>query len=257
MKRVWTAAAHAAMVVAALAFAACASSGGTTGGGGGGSSTDTAASSDAAADGTAAKADGATTDTAAATGDGSATTELPKTDIAGPDATKDTAVAAAKCSPNDQMCMSGCAQSACSKESGACLKDPKCTKIGSCLQACEKAELPSDPTATACGKKCLDEAGEAASKAFYAGQVCLGEKCITCKKGDQNCNAICASQLCIEQLTACQADTSCTLILDCFTKNKCQDQACAQGCISKYPTGQAALMGFLQCGQGSLTACDE
>ncbi|MBM4344668.1 MAG: hypothetical protein FJ100_14985 [Deltaproteobacteria bacterium] len=257
MKRILATAAYAAMVSAALALGACTTSSGSSGGGGT-TTTDTAATAtgDATGDTGAAKADATATDTGTA-GDASTGAELPKSDTSTPDTTKDTAPPVQKCSPKDQACMNGCSQTACGKESGACLKDPKCTKLSSCLQACDKAELPTDPTATACGKKCLDDAGDTAAKAFYAGQVCLGKKCIMCKKGDQECQGMCASQLCIKQLAACLADTSCTLILDCFGKNKCKDQACAQTCMGKYPAGQATLMGFLQCGQDPLNACDE
>lgn len=245
----------AAIGALALITAGCVSS---TGGSG------TAAVADVAADNTAAKADtggdGATVATgdtgASAGGDAAATAEV-TTDIAKPDVQpKDVPPVVQKCDYKESACLQTCGNAACTKEAGECAKDAKCTKLGGCLQACQKADIPKDVKAVSCGKTCLTDAGESVAAKYYAGQACLGEKCIACKAMDQDCQAACASQLCIEQLTACQADTACTLILNCLEVQKCTDQACAQGCLGKWPDGQAVFVSTAQCFQGNINACD-
>ncbi len=209
---------------------------------------DTVAGSDTAATDTAA-ADTAATDTTAA--------DTAKTDTTAADVKKDTAPAVQKCAPNDNACLQSCVMDACAAPAGECTKDSKCFALGGCLQGCEKVDLPKDPTEVNCYQKCINTAGAAATTKFYAGQACTGEKCITCKAGDQNCQAACASQVCLEPMFACQGDNACASLLNCITVNKCADQTCLQGCITKFPDGQAGFMGFLQCYQANASSCDE
>jgi hypothetical protein len=207
--------------------------------------TDTAVTADTAGD-TAAGTDSTGADTTA--------TDTAKTDTTKTDTTKDTAVAPKKCGVNDNACLQSCVTAGCSKEQAACTGDSKCFGLNSCLNACEKVELPTDPTEANCYKKCLDGAGQAATDKLYASQGCTTEKCIGCDAGDQNCQAACASGYCLEPIMACQADNDCSAALACATD--CKDQTCIQGCFGKYPNGQQLLMGFIQCFQANAAACD-
>ena len=146
---------------------------------------------------------------------------------------------------------------ACAGPTGDCTKDSKCFGLNGCLNGCEKVDLPKDPTEANCYQKCITTAGPAAATKFYASQACTGEKCITCKAGDQNCQGACASQVCLEPFFACQGDNACAGLLNCITVNKCTDQTCLTGCIGKFPDGQAGFMGFLQCYQANASSCDQ
>lgn len=218
--------------------------------------TTTKTTQDAAASG-----DTAATDTATA-GDTVATTDTATADTAKPDTTtvdvkKDTTPAPTKCAPTDNGCLQGCVMDACAGPAGDCTKDSKCFALNGCLSGCEKVDLPKDPTEANCYQKCITTAGAAATTKFYASQVCTGEKCITCKAGDQNCQAACASAVCLEPAFTCQSDNACAGLLNCISVNKCTDQTCLQGCITKFPDGQAGFMGFLQCYQANASSCDQ
>ncbi len=207
--------------------------------------TDTAVGADSTSD--------TATGTDATAGNDTSATDTSATDTA-KDTGKDTAVAPKKCGINDNACLQTCVTSSCAKEQAACTGDSKCFGLNSCLNACEKVELPTDPTEANCYKKCLDTAGQASTDKLYASQGCTTEKCIGCEAGDQNCQAACASGYCLEPIMACQADNDCAAALNCATA--CKDQTCIQGCFGKYPNGQQLLMGFIQCFQANASACD-
>lgn len=215
--------------------------------------TDTAAGADATSD-TAGAGDTAT-DAAAGT---DAAADTAKTDsTTTTDVKKDTAPTVTKCDPKDNTCMQGCVTDACAGPSADCTKDSKCFALGGCLQGCDKVDLPKDPTAVNCYQKCINTAGAAATTKFYAGQACMGDKCIACKAGDQNCQGICASQLCLEPMFACQGDNACASVLKCLSVEKCSDAACLQGCVQKYPDGEAAFNSFMQCYMANSNSCNE
>lgn len=198
-------------------------------GGAGDATTDTTAGTDAAAD--TAKADGTTT-----------------TDVK-----KDTAPVVTKCGPTDDACFDGCVKDGCAKEQGDCTKDSKCFGLTSCLNGCQKVDLPTDLTATNCYKKCLDTAGEPAAAKLYAAQTCGVEKCLICPASDQNCRAMCSSGLCLEPIMACQQDNECATALKCALD--CKDQSCVQDCAGKYPTAQMALSGLFTCLSNNQDSC--
>ena len=162
-----------------------------------------------------------------------------------------------KCAPGDSACLQSCVEVACTAPSGDCAQDSKCSALGGCLQGCENVALPKDPNEINCYQKCITTAGSTAVAKFYKAQACTGEKCFTCKAGDQNCQASCASQACLEPMFTCQSDNACAGLLDCITVNKCADQTCLQACITKFADGQSAFMGFLQCYQANASNCDQ
>lgn len=229
-----------------IVLALAAGCGTTTNGGGGTTTQDTTVATDTTSD------TGTVGDTTSGTGDTKSDTK----DTSTADVKKDSTASPTKCDPKNNACMNTCVASACAKESGACMGDAKCSGALKCLNGCQTAPLPADPTATTCSQKCIDTAGQTAMDEFYAAQTCMGENCITCKAGDQNCQAACASQLCIDSLVACEASFGCKSILTCLETEKCQDQACFTACMNKFPDGQTDFSNFVQCYQTNANACD-
>lgn len=234
------------LALAAL-LAACSDSGSTT--------TTPATTTDTASGGsdTAVSGDGST-----AAGNDATAGDTTAADTAKADAkadTKDVPKAPEKCSYKDNMCLSSCGMATCEKEAGACQGDKKCLGINDCLNKCDGVALPADPTAPNCYKTCLDDAGESAKEALIAQQNCLTSNCIGCDAGDQQCDSVCASNLCFGELLDCLADNGCAGIFECFNKEKCTTAACQQACVGKFPDGQAALQAFGMCAQSSQGAC--
>lgn len=213
----------------------------------GGSTADTAAAADS---GTASDA-GSKADTAA--GDTAAPADTKTTDTAKADVKKDVSTAPEKCNTSDSMCLQGCATTACSKEATAC--DAKCTAFGKCVNACQSADLPADPTAATCAKKCIDSAGTDSPAQFYAAQSCVANNCMACDATDAKCQDACTSTVCIESLIGCLASYDCTAVVNCLNTKKCKDAACAQGCMADHPNAQATIMDVANCLNGAQATC--
>lgn len=171
-----------------------------------------------------------------------------KTDIA-----KDVA-APTKCSPQDSVCIGACSASQCAVESQACTADAKCSNFASCLGGCSNMP-PSPPGFSAmCYQNCINSAGASAAK-YYANLTCSAAMCYQCAVGDQQCNNDCTSALCTETTISCLADPDCGAIVECLNTNQCQDAACTQDCLSKYPNGQNGIMEISACLNNNDGAC--
>jgi hypothetical protein len=145
-----------------------------------------------------------------------------------------------------------CEDQKCCDSEAACHNDADCGALRACLKACDNAD---GGDVYACRYSCQMKAPTKALVEFYSLLACIEILCIPDCGALDPCTA-CTVTKCQDAYIACQTDSNCQLISDCFVVCANGDIACKTACENSYPAGKTLFESFGTCAANAcMTEC--